>query len=146
MTIPNAASEPVHVSDSVLSYIAKYTRVDIDNNVASIALQHNLANRKLLEGSSAEVDSIFMDMTSNQLIVRGVIVGLLEADPAKGEKLIRQSIDEATEILKFKSLRGSPLSDEAQARLAIKEAGLSSKDTGAVQAQQLAVDVLVSGC
>ncbi|KAJ1030657.1 hypothetical protein NDA18_001896 [Ustilago nuda] len=51
MTVDQTSS-PVHLSNSLLAEVARHTTIDIDNNVASIALQHNLAHRRMLELAS----------------------------------------------------------------------------------------------
>ncbi|PWZ03037.1 aldolase [Testicularia cyperi] len=162
MTQDNAV-ETVHVANSLLAELAKYTTVDIDNNVASIAVQHNLAYRRMLElaqetgeaSSSADVQrqqqqqvlaefrSLFNDMTSNQIIVLWTISSRLETDPARAEKLLLNALSLAKQLYAG-TFEGKPLDKVMQQRLSVAQGGLSGSETDAELVQQLASDVLTA--
>ncbi len=147
--------ETLHVTNSLLVELAKHTTIDIDNNVASIAVQHNLAHRRMLElgqttgqdGAAVkkqvldEFRSLFNDMTSNQIIVSSTYTSLLETEPEKAHKLLQTCISAAKQ-LQAGTWNGATLDEAMLARLSIDASGLNGNETAEEIFQQLASDIL----
>lgn len=152
MTIEQPAS-PIHLSNSLLAELAKYTTVDIDNNVSSVAVQHNLAHRRMLELSfcsdksacqieqqvTTEFQSLFQDMTSNQIIVSSTYTDLLASDANKAAKLLATCATAATQ-LESGMWNGQQLDTVMLDRLSID--GLTGAESKEEKHQQLASDIL----
>ncbi|GAC96594.1 transaldolase [Pseudozyma hubeiensis SY62] len=145
--------ETTHLSDSLLAELAKHTTVDIDNNVASIAVQHNLAHRRLLElvdttnkGSSEiqeqvvdEFHSLFQDMTSNQIIVSLTYSELLASEAPKAKKLLGSCTVAARQI-EAGTWKAEKLDSVMMRRLSVN--GLAGTESLEEKHQQLASDIL----
>ncbi|KIS71595.1 uncharacterized protein UMAG_00038 [Mycosarcoma maydis] len=146
-------TETTHLSDSLLAEFARHTTIDIDNNVASIAAQHNLAHRRLLEldetkhTNRAQIDqqvvnefqSLFHDMTSNQIIVLSTYSELLTNDKNKAAKLVEMCVAAAKQI-KGGMWNGKQLSSTVLERISVD--GLTGAESDEEKHQQLASDIL----
>lgn len=156
MTV-DESTQTVHVANSLLFEIGKYTSIDLDNNVTAIAVQHNLAYVRMLEltkknGKSegdaqeqviGEFQSLFRDMTSNQIIVLSVINNLQQTKPDVAEKLLQIAVTAAKELVSGK-LQGVQLDETMLQRLSIKKGGLTGDENAQRLLQQLASDVLTA--
>ncbi|SPO19651.1 related to transaldolase [Ustilago trichophora] len=154
MTLDQLPSGPIHISNSLLAQVARFSTIDIDNNVASIAVQHNLAHRRILELSStkkitssaaqqqglSEFSSLFQDMTSNQIIVFFTYTGLLNAEPAKAHKLLQTCVAAAKQ-LETGIWNGEQLSTDMVERLSLAS-GLTGTEKSEERFQHLASDIL----
>ncbi|SPO20533.1 related to transaldolase [Ustilago trichophora] len=154
MTLDQPSSGPVHISNSLLAELGSFSIIDFDNNVASIAVQHNIAHRRLLELSStnktassaaqqqvlSEFSSLFRDMTSNQIIVLFTYTGLLDAEPAKAHKLL-QNCMAAAKQLEAGTWNGEQLSTDMLERLSVAS-GLTGTETSEERFQHFASDIL----
>ncbi|KAJ1032076.1 hypothetical protein NDA13_002451 [Ustilago tritici] len=153
MTV-DQTSTPVHLSNSLLAEVARHTTINIDNNVASIALQHNLAHRRMLELASTsntstpasqqqvqtDIQPLFSDMNSNQIIVSSTYVGLLASDPSKAQKLLQVSLSSAKQ-LQSGMWNGEQLDSAMLERLSLNSR-LSGSESAEEKQQQLASDIL----
>ncbi|KAJ1037661.1 hypothetical protein NDA10_005792 [Ustilago hordei] len=153
MTVDQTSS-PVHLSNSLLAEVARHTTIDINNNVASIALQYNLAHRRMLELASTsststpaaqqqvqtDIRPLFSDMTSNQIIVSSTYVGLLASDPSKAQKLLQVSLSSAKQ-LQSGMWNGEQLDSAMLERLSLNSS-LSGSESAEEKQQQLASDIL----
>ncbi|KAJ1030563.1 hypothetical protein NDA16_001472 [Ustilago loliicola] len=154
MTFDHPA-EPVHLSNSLLAEVARHTTIDIDNNVASIALYYNLAHRRMLELAStsaastsatqqqvsSEFQSLFNDMTSNQIIVSFTYADLLASDPSKAQ-MLRQVCLSSAKQLQSGTWDGKQLDQAMLERLSVDSNGLSDNESAKQGLQQLASDIL----
>ncbi|SOV03063.1 related to transaldolase [Ustilago sp. UG-2017a] len=127
---------------------------DIDNNVASIALQHNLLHRRMLELASTsntstpaaqqqvqtDIQPLFSDMISNQIIVSSTYVGLLASDPSKAQKLLQVCLSSAKQ-LQSGMWNGEQLDSAMLERLSLNS-GISGSESAEEKQQQLASDIL----
>lgn len=147
--------ESAHIANSLLAEVARYTTVDIDNNVASIAVQHNLAQIRMLELATnkgktesdaqeqvlREFQSLFSDMTSNQIIVSSTYSDLLASAPDQARRLLQTCASQAKQ-LQAGTWSGRRLEQPIMDRLSVGEAGLSGNETPDQRFQQLASDIL----
>ena len=147
------ASEVVHVADSLLIELARHTTIDMDNNMASVAVQHNLAHSRMLDLSEStstckpqiqrrvqsEFQSLFNDMTSNQIIVLSTFSNLLASEPDKAHKLLETCISTAKQ-LQAGTWDGKQLGQTLLQRLSLP--GLTGNEADPEQLRQLASDIL----
>lgn len=154
MTIQHPA-EIVHLASSLLAEIGRHSTVDIDNNQASVGLQHNLARRRMHELAKeegrqgveaqeqvlSELESLFTDMTSNQIIVAGTFKELARSEPGQAQKLLQTCASTTKQIIAG-TYDGQQLDSTMLDRLSVSTGGLTASESEKERLQQLASDVL----